>query len=142
MKKNEYSDIYKFLSENGYIDAGYIDRVVLAKIFRNSDFESKDYRLDLMALREELQDKGHFCKTELGSLKIYSENQSGYESRKRANKFQRGIKTTEKIMSKIDIDKITDKKCRNEFIHSLNLVQTLNRKSKLLIKETKVYLIE
>lgn len=140
MKKERLHEIYDFLVNSNQIHPGYtIDSDILCTLFNVLDIESLEYIGPLILLIKKIEENGLFAKAVDGSIRIFTADESPDIAKKRQKKAQRIQENTFETLKQIDISSISDKDDRDKALHQLNLLGMLNRSSRLIIEQTRIY---
>lgn len=140
MKKEKLQEIYDFLEGNDYIQPGnVIESDELCNLFGVHDIESLEYIGPLILLIKKIELHGLFAKAVDGCIRIYTADESPEVAKKRQKKAQKIQENTFETLKQIDVGSIIDADDRKKCLHQLNLLQMLNRSSKLIIEQTRIY---
>ncbi len=140
MKKERLQEIYNFLEESEHIHPGnVIDSELLSVLFSVNDIDSLEYIGPLILLIKKIEEHGLFAKAVDGNIRIFTADESPEVAKKRQKKAQRIQQNTFETLKQIDISSISDKDDRDKALHQLNLLGMLNRSSRLIIEQTRIY---
>jgi hypothetical protein len=144
MKKEELSKAYNFLSENDYIKEGNtIESDVLISLFGVTDIESMEYIGPLILLAREIERRtGLFCKLIEKCLHIYDADDGALVAKRRFDKTQRINKHTQETLKRTDFLLLSNNESRQKHMHQLNILNALNRQSKLIIEQINIYEVD
>ena len=129
MKKEDIKKIYDFLRDNNYIEPGTsIESDILSSLIGETDIDSMEYIGPLILLGKHIEQcTGLFCKLVDKGIHIFSEDDSAYISKKKAEKAERITKDTYRTLLKTNIDNISNQEKRMQHLHQVNIFCMLSK---------------
>jgi hypothetical protein len=130
-------DVYDFLESNNMLQPGkHISSDILTDLIGEYDVESIRYIGPIISLCKRIQRKtGTFCKMSQNGITIFVEDECVPLAKKRCHKAERINEESYDVMKRTDLAAISTQEKRKEHVHRINILLTLNRKTRLILEE-------